>query len=423
MSLRTPHLASILLASILLAPIGRADNWPGWRGPTGYGYTSEKSLPLSWDGKSGKNVLWKASLKGTTGHSTPVVWGDRVFVTTAVKQTRDEEARKEIPDHHVLCFRVSDGKQLWKTRIVPGDEVAGYAIYASPTPATDGKAVYVWFGSGVVAAVDFDGKLLWRHKKPGPFSLNPGITSSPVLYKDTVILICDQGRQKGFLQGLDRKTGEVKWEQKRKDTSYCNATPLLLEVKGKTQLIVSASNALQGLDPADGKLIWWCKGRGFGSSPAVGGGLVYQDRGGNEPAQAVDPTGTGDVTKTHVKWRLERLAGDYSSPVISGGRIYRVQAEGLLTCLKLSDGEEVFSKRLPGLSKLASPVATADGRIYLVSTRTSYVLEADDKGEVLAKNELGGSGGNNGSSPAISDGKIFVRDFDNLYCIGEEKKK
>lgn len=393
-----------------------AADWPQWRGPSGMGLTDEKELPLKWDGKSGENIAWKASLKGTTGHSSPIVFGDRVFVTTSDAQTREQE--KEIPDHHIACFKVADGLPVWNTLIPHGKELAGYSIYASPTPATDGKAVYAWFGSAVIAAVDMEGKLLWRHERTGPFLLNPGICASPILYGETVILLCDQGRGQGFLQGLDKKTGAVKWEQKREGTGTCNTTPIVIEVAGKKQLIVSAENKLQGLDPATGEVIWWCKSVAFGSSPVYANGLVYADKGGNEQAQAVDPTGKGDVTATHVKWKIERSPGDYSSPVISGDFVYRVQSEGIVGCTRLSTGEKVFTGRLERVSKLSSPVATADGRIYLVSTGVSYVIKAGPALEILATSHMEGFG--NGSSPVFANGKIFTRDFDWLYCIGKK---
>lgn len=406
--------ALLLTTHVLL----HAEDWPQWRGPTGYGVSAAKGLPLTWDGKSGENVLWKVSLAGTTGHSSPIVWGDKVFITTAGKQTRAQEEAKEVPEHHLACYQAGDGKLLWNTPIEPGKESAGYAIYAVPTPATDGKAVYCWFGSAVIAAVDFEGKLLWRHERAGPFILNPGICTSPILYGDTVILLCDQGRNQGYLQGLDKKTGEVKWEQKRPKASYVNTTPLLLDVEGKTQLIIAGSSQLQGLDPADGEPIWSCKSWGFGASPAVGGGLLYADKGGNEQAQAVDPTGKGDVSETHVRWRLDKLPGDYSSPVISGDFIYRVTAEGVVTCLDLKTGERLYTARLEGVSKTASPIATADGRVYFISTGKSHVLKAGPTLETLGTGKL--EGGGNGSSPAIANGKIYVRDFDWLYCLGNK---
>ena len=410
-------LAMPVWAGVILAASGPclAGDWPGWRGPTGAGQTDEKDLPLEWDGKTGRNVLWRVSLEGTTGHSSPIVWGDRVFLTTAARQTREEESAKQVPEHHLACYQASDGKLLWRTSIPPGKEPAGYAIYAVPTPATDGKAVHAWFGSAVMAAVDFDGKVLWRVERPGPFRLNPGICSSPVLYRDTVILLCDQGRGEGFLQGLDKKTGEVRWEQKRKDVSYSNATPCLLDVQGRTQLILVASNAVQGLDPADGKPIWWCKARGFGQSPAFGGGLVYADKGCNETAVCVDPTGQGDVTATHVKWQIDKSPGDYASPVIAGRYVYKTCKEGLISCLDLATGKEVFSAELEGVSKLASPFATADGRVYFASAGKSYVLRVGPKLDVLAANDLRGEA--NGSSPAVSGGRIFLRGNKALYCI------
>lgn len=408
-------------------------NWPGWRGPTGMGTTDEKDLPLTWDGKTGEGVVWKVALVGTpsdpkaatTGHSSPIVWGGRVFVTTAAKQNREQEENKEVPEHFLLCCQAADGKELWRTQIPQGKEPMGYAIYAVPTPVTDGQAVYAWFGSGVIAAVDFDGKLLWRQERAGPFNLNPGICQSPILYQDTVILSCDQSRGQGWVQALDKKTGEVKWEQKRPKTGSCNTTPVLLDVGGKTQMIAACESALQGLDPSNGQAIWWCKSRAFGESPVAAAGLVFVNKGGNEWAMAVDPAGQGDVAATHVKWKLDKSGGDYSSPVICriagnppGDYIYKVRKEGEVDCLKLATGEEVFSERLEKVSKFASPVATADGRVYFVSTGQSHVLKAGPKLDVIGGGKLGGGG--NGSSPAVSNGRIFVRDFQFLWCLGKK---
>jgi outer membrane protein assembly factor BamB len=323
-----------------------------------------------------------------------------------------------VPEHHLSCYQAADGKLLWKTVIPQGKEPMGYAIYAVPTPVTDGKAVYCWFGSGVLAAVDFDGKLLWRQERAGPFNMNPGICSSPALFGDTMILACDRNRDLGWLQGIDKKTGEVKWEKKRAGNGWSNTAPILLDVKGKPQLILLGAHTLEGLDPASGEPVWSCKAGGFGESPAYGGGILYVDRGENSLAQAVDPTGSGDVTATHVKWKVEKSPGDYSSPVVAGEYIFKTQKEGVIACLKLATGETAFTAPLDGVSKLASPVATADGRVYFVSTGKSYVLKAGPTLEVLGKGDLGGGG--NGSSPAFSGGKIFVRDHENLWCIGKK---
>lgn len=415
---------SVLLAAVLayaaLLPGGaaRAENWPSWRGPTGYGYSSEKDLPLTWDGKTKQNILWHVPLGGV-GNSSPIVWGDRVFVTTSARQTREEEAKKLVPAHHVLCLSAADGKELWKTSVPPGGFPEGYEIYAVPTPVTDGKHVYAWFGSGVLAALDMDGKIVWRKEYPGPFSLNPGICSSPVLYKDTLLLLLDQGRGAGFLQALDKKTGALRWEQKRPQTSYTNATPLVLRVGDRDQVIIAAARAVQGLDPATGAVLWWCAGSGFGASPAYGSGLLYVDSGTNGPGQAIAPGGEGDVGKLRVKWKHGKVQAAYSSPVISGDYVYRTHRPGVLTCWRLSTGEELFSERLEKISDLASPFATADGRVYFVTAAKSYVIKAGPKLEVLAENTLPG-GGNLGSSPAVSGGRIFVRDRTALYCVGKK---
>lgn len=408
---------AMVLAAAAASPAG---DWPGWRGPAGTGVTDEKDLPLtwSWNGKpadKGENILWKVPLKGLTGHSGPIVWGDKVFLTTASKQTNEQEKEKLIPEHQMSCYQAADGKCLWTTIIPPGREPAGYAIYAVPTPVTDGKAIYAWFGSAVVVAVDFDGKILWRQERAGPFNLNPGLCSSLTLFEDTVLLLVDQGRDKGYLQALDKKTGEVKWERKREKTGCNNSTPILIQVGGKPQLVVAGERVLQGLSPATGEPIWWCKGSAFGSSPVLANGLIYIDK-GNETGMVVDPTGTGDVTATHVKWKLDKVPGEYTSPVAVGDLVYRAHKPGNITCRKLATGEQVYDEAAKDISILASPFATADGRVYFAGGDKTYVVKAGEKFEILATNDL--RGGNNGSSPAVSNGRIFIRGNEWLFCIG-----
>jgi outer membrane protein assembly factor BamB len=405
-----------LVLSTLVRAEARAENWPGWRGPTGVGVSAEQDLPTTWDAKKGDHVLWKAPLGETNGHSSPIVWGDRVFLTTAAKQSHAEEEAKAIPAHFLNCFQLSDGKLLWKTPIEGGQQTAGYAIYATPTPITDGHAVYCWFGSGVAAAVDFDGKLLWRQVRPGPFKLNPGLCSSPALYQDTMLLLCDQGGG-GWLQALDKKTGEIKWEQKRPKHSYNNSTPILIHVHGQPQLLIQASNQLQGLDPASGEPIWWCTTNGFGSTPAVSKGLIYSDSGNGENGAVVADDGKGDVTATHLKWDSKKTPSQYSSAVISGDFVYRAQKPGLIECRRLSTGDEVFSERAEGVSVTSSPVATAGGLIYFGNSGRSYVIKASDKFDVVAVNNL--NDGDNAASMAVSPGRLIIRGDHWLFCLGK----
>ena len=407
--IRLNSIAAACVAALALAANCRAENWPQFRGPTGLGYTTEKNLPLTWNAKSGENIRWKAPLpKSDNAYSSPVVWGDRVFVTSAVNSP---------VEHHMLCFQVSDGKLLWDTSVPPGpwllkDLRGGYG---APTPATDGKSVFVVFGSAVIASLDFDGKIIWR-KELEKFAFDVALGSSPVLHGDTVILDCDQtGKTSSFI-GLDKATGTIKWEEKRPQANFAHSTPVLANVKGKAQLLVSASGAVQGLDPANGKILWWCAAPGDASSPAFNGSLVFADSGRGGRAVCVDPSGAGDVTKSHLKWTFPQIPEGLSSAIIVGDFVLRTHNPETLRCLRLSTGDAVFNERLAGVSTWASPFATPDGKVFFASAGKSYVVQAGEKLEVLATNDLGEE---NRASAAVSAGKIFLRGNKNLYCIGQ----
>jgi outer membrane protein assembly factor BamB len=411
------------LVVLLAATAGQAGDWPGWRGPTGMGVSEEKDLPLTWGGKDGENVLWKMPLPGQgtkakpdLNQSSPVVKGGRVFVTVSYWPAGVET--KEYPEHHVACYQASDGKQLWDVTVEPGPWRLGdlRGGYTAPTPAVDGERVYVLFGSSVLAALDLDGKPVWR-KEIKPFDFDVAAGCSPVLYEGVVLLQCDQVANHSRLLAFDRKTGDIKWERKRPDSGFTHSTPVLAEVNGKAQLLVASSKALQGVDPSDGKELWSCAAPGDTVSPVYGAGVVYIDSGRGSPGVAADPTGSGDVTKTHLKWKVDSIPEGFSSPVIVGDSLYRLHSPGVLKCWKLATGEEVFSKRLDQVSTSSSPVATADGRIYLASAGKSYVLQAGPKGEVLATNDLGDGCP---ASPAVADGRLFLKGRQYLYCIGKK---
>lgn len=396
---------------LLFAASVRAENWPGWRGPTGSGHTTEKNLPLRWDGKTGENVLWKAPTEGL-GHSTPVVWGDHVFLTISARQP-DEQVGKVVPEHHVLAFRVSDGQPLWRTRIPPGTAVCQFHEYAAPTPATDGKALYVWFSSGVAAAVDYEGKLLWRQQRDGVSIKDNAACSSPVLFGDLVIMKCDLPNGKGFLQALDKRTGALQWEQKRVKASGNSSSPILIDVNGRPQLVVSGQG-LEAFDPVTGTLIWNLSA-GAGT-PAYGSGLVVAHGG-----VAADPTGVGDVTATHVRMRFKGFGTQFSSPIVAAGHVYcSKDFVHLLRCWNLKTGEDVYAERVQELPDYSSAIATADGLLYFVSAGSSIVVRAGPKCEVVAVSNLGGGDRRCGPSAAVSNGRIFVRDFNFLYCIGKK---
>src|SRR5262245_31453535 len=402
--------------------VSTAADWPGWRGPTGMGQTPEKNLPLTWGGKANANVLWKVALPGQDqpaaqdhNQSSPVVAGDRVFVTASYWPGGKSDSRS-LPEHHVACYRVADGKRLWDTKIEPGPWLLSdlRGGYTAPTPALDKERVYVVFGSAVIAALDRDGKIIWR-KEIRPFKFDVALAASQVLFEESVILQCDQLDRQSRMIAFDRKTGAVKWEHKRPEVDFSHSTPVLATIRGKQQLLVAASNAVQGVDPGSGKLLWWCEAKGDTVSPVLGRGLVYCDSGRGGPAVAVDPSGAGDVTKSHVKWKLAQIPEGYSSPVLVGDFLYRLHGPEVLKCLNMATGKVEFSERLPGVSTSSSPVASADGRLYLASAGKSYVLRAGPKLEVLAINELGDDGP---ASPAVADGRLFLKGHKWLFCIG-----
>ena len=418
-------LPRLVLLSLVFAAgsVGGAADWSGWRGPTGQGLTDDKKLPLTWSGKTGENVRWKSPLPGTEAkaapdqnQSSPVVRGGKVFVTVGYWPGKADP--KAYPEHHVACYAADDGKPLWDVKVEPGPWLFAdlRGGYTAPTPAVDDERVYVVFGSAVIAALDHAGKQVWR-KEIKPFKFDVALAASPVLVGDSVVMQLDQTDKQSRLTSFDAKTGDVKWEQLRPAHGFAHSTPVLAEVGGKKQLLVAASNALQGVDPDSGKVLWTCGASGDTVSPVMGSGLVYLDSGRGGNGIAVDPTGTGDVTKTHLKWKSGTIPEAIGSPVVVGEHLYRLHAPGVLKCLTLAKGEVVYGERLNGVSASASPIATPDGRIYFASAGRSYVIKAGATFEILATNDLGDDCP---ASPAVADGKLFLKGRKMLYCVGEK---
>lgn len=398
-----------------------AADWPGWRGPGGMGQSDDKALPLTWGGKDGANVAWKVALPGTDAkaaqdqnQSSPVVIGGKVFVTASYWPGGKADPKAH-PEHHVACYRAADGERLWDTKVEPGPWLFAdlRGGYTAPTPAADAERVYVVFGSAVIAALDHAGRPVWR-KDITPHKFDVALAASPVLVGDTVILQCDELDQQSRLIAFDRKTGATAWEEKRPKVGFAHSTPTPATVGGKVQLLVAASNAVQGVDPATGKVLWTCEARGDTASPVLGGGLVYLDSGRGGPGVAVDPTGSGDVTKTNIKWKLPQVPEGYSSPVVVGEYLYRLHAPEVLRCVRLATGEVLYTERLPGVTTACSPIATPDGRVYCASAGKSYVLKAGPAAEVLAVNDLGDAGP---ASPAAADGRLFLKGRRWLFCV------
>jgi outer membrane protein assembly factor BamB len=421
----------ILIALVVSASCIAAD-WPGWRGPTGMGQSPDTDLPVTWGGKENAHVRWKAPLYPGTdkvrldqNQSSPIVKDGRVFATFSYWPAGAKPESRP-PEHHVICFDAGDGKRLWDATVEPGpwllkDLRGGYS---APTPAADGERVYVLFGSSVAAALDHNGKLVWR-KEITPFAFDVAMGVSPVLYKGMVLIAWDQTNKTSRLIALDAKTGDVMWEKKRPAADWAHSTPTLAKVGGKTQLLVASATALEGVDPATGETLWSCQSGdakpariGDTVSPVLAGDVVYVDSGRGGVGIAVDPTGTSDVTKTHLKWKIAKVPdGSIGSPVAVGEYLYRLQNPDVLHCYRLSDGKGVFAERLAGVSAVPSPVATADGRVYFASGGKSAVIRAGPKLDVLGTSDLGDP---SHASPAVAGGRLYIKGGRNLYCIGNK---
>jgi outer membrane protein assembly factor BamB len=415
-----------LLAVMFLSLAARADDWPQFRGPTGLGYTTERNLPVTWGGEKGENVLWKSPLVGE-GHASPVVWGDRLFITT-VRWPGGKPDAKVMPEHHALCYSVADGKLRWDTMIEAGpwlrdDFRSGPGGgYAAPTPATDGKRVFVVFGSSVMAALEPDGKIAWRQEiKPRSFDVTVG--GSPVLFGETIILFCAMAKKEDSrLVAFGKADGQVVWETKLPKVAFGHSTPVIIEVKGKPQLVALASGAgpsgeaIQAFDPSNGKRLWWCKSAGDASSPAYGSGILYSDSGRGGNGTAIDPVGEGDLGATNVKWTVGGMPESIASPIIVAGHVFRLQGSSVVRVWSVADGTETDKQRLDKLGSVwASPIADPEGRIFFANGGMSYVVKAGPKLEILSSNDLGDK---NHASPAVSKGRLFIAGLKNLYCIG-----
>jgi outer membrane protein assembly factor BamB len=388
---------------------------------------------LRWGGPKKENVLWQAPVKGQ-GHASPIVWNDAVFVTTVDWPTNSGAAREKVmPDHYVARYRAQDGQLEWATPVPPGpwlrtDFRSGPGGgYAAPTPVTDGQHVYCLFGSSVLAAVDFNGRVVWR-KEIRPHTFDVTIGSSPVLFDQFVLIFCAMAKASdSCLIAFDTATGEEKWRRKYPDMGFGHATPVRIDVQGIPQLLLLASgmgvksNALRSVNPANGQVLWWCRGAGDAASPAFGAkaDLVYFDNGRGGAGVAVDPTGQGDVTSTRVRWTVPQVPEGIGSPILVGDHVYRLHNPGVLKCWETATGRLVYAERLEGLgSTWASPIADPHGRIYFATAGKSFVIQAGPEFRILATNDLGDS---HHASPAVAHNQLYLLGTKHLSCVGQPK--
>lgn len=405
-----------LALTFALASSCLGENWPGWRGPRGDGTSLEKNIPIKWSNT--ENVVWKTEIPGL-GHASPIVWGNRVFTVTCVPE---QEARV------LLCLDRKDGKVLWQQTVIksPLERKHKLNSHASSTPATDGKLVYVAFldlRDMVVAAYDFSGKQQWL-VRPGEFKSVHGFCSSPVLFKDKVIVNGDHDGD-SYIVALDRKSGKTLWKipRQNKTRSYC--APIIRELSGRTQMILSGDKSVTSYDPNNGKLHWYLAG----PTEQFVASVVYNRKAdllfvtGGFPAHhllGLKHDGNGTIGDTQIVWHNTKAScvSYVPSPISEGDYFLVVSDPGYANCFKAATGDQVWQEKLG--SHHASLVS-AEGLVYFTSDAgVTTVVKPGPEFKAVEKNELGETVF---ASPAISEGQIFIRGDKHLFCIGKSGGK
>lgn len=392
---------TVLLVLVFAAAEGE---WPQFRGPDGQGHALQRGLPTTWS--ETENIAWKVPVAGR-GWSSPVIANGQIWLTTALDEGHSL---------HALCYDEADGK-LWHDMEVfqvenPGT-VHSKNSYASPTAILEGNRVYIHFGDLGTACLTTDGDVVWRNEEL-TYRHGHGPAGSPVLYGDLLIVSCD-GTDVQYVAALDKQSGKVRWKSDRQGR-MAYSTPLVIAVEGKDQLVSTGGDQAIAYEPETGREIWRVRYDGYSEvpRPVFGQGIVFLASGYDTPwLYAVRPDGQGDVTDTHVVWKLQRGAPLNPSPLIVGEELYLVSDQGIASCLAAKTGEKHWQKRLPG-NYSASPLL-ADGKIYFTNeSGLTTVVEATTKFSEVAANQIDGQ---TLASLAASGKAIFLRSADYLYRI------
>ena len=405
---------------VLVSGDAGAEDWPCFRGPGRQGISREKGLPTEWSATSG--VRWRTEIAGA-GWSSPIVWGDRVFVTTALGDGASL---------HLICLDRATGHILWDKEVV--QQKAGHKSpqnsYATATPATDGERVYVLACDGRILGVSADGEVEWTNSDFGEYYSEHGLGTSPVLYEDLVIVAFDWSSpgpdtkvgwqipwDKAVILAVDKSTGRTRWRGSRGLSRIAHVVPQLATVDGRDELVSAAGDVVQGFDPKTGERLWTASSPGEGVVPSVvvGDGLAFTASGfGDSRVCAVRLGGRGTVTGTHTVWESRDDVPKMPSMLYVSPYLYLITEGGVARCLRGATGEVLWRQRLRGPFS-ASPV-WADGKIYLLSEKgTTTIVEAGPQFTQVAENEIGEKCC---ASPAISSGNIFIRSERALYCVG-----
>ena len=428
MKTSTRLLFTVALAALAIS--AHSANWPAWRGPLGTGICEEKNLPEKWSAT--ENVKWRVALP-EPGNSTPIVWGDRVFVTQAVGDRRT-----------VICFARADGKQLWQAGITTKEKDPTHPTnpYCSASPVTDGERVIASFASDGLYCYDLDGKELWKRTDLGRQIHIWGNAASPVIHGDLCFLNFGPG-ETTYLLAVDKKTGRTVWK-KDEDTGYNKpptdgagekkggnttfigswTTPVITKIDGKDQLLMSWPNLLAAYHPLTGQELWTCSGLNplVYTSPIYGDGIVVAMGGYGGSAIAVHAGGSGDITASAREWQHPRSPQRIGSGVVHEGHIYIHNDPGTAMCLDLKTGAELWKERLQGQGKSGtnwSSVMLSEGKCYTITQGGDcFVFKANPKFELISVNSLGER---SNSSIVASNGELFIRTHQALYCIGARK--
>ena len=429
------YLGTLVVLLTITAGNALAENWPQWRGPRASGISSEKGVPTKWNREL--NVRWKAPLPGL-GTSTPIVWGDLIFLTSqigdipfaersndfvgAAVARRSGEADKVY--FVVQAFRRDDGSKAWEYKFEAKGKLPDLHIkhnLASPSCVTDGEFVYAWMGTGQLVALDMKGRLVWeRHlgTEIAPFDILWGHASSPTLYKNSLIILCDHPGH-AYMLSLDKRTGKQLWRVDRGERRRSYTTPYVYTDGKCDKQVINSNQKIEVFDPATGKLLWQV---GMPIRVPIGmpvylDGILYASRGyRSSPYLAVRVGGNADVTATHLKWRVPTGGPYVSSILLYQGLIYMATESGIVTCVDAESGETVWKKRFGGVFS-ASPAA-ADGNVYLTNEEgDTFILQAGREYNMLEQNSLGER---TLASLAFSDGLLFIRTDEHLYAIGKK---
>lgn len=417
-----PILPAVILI-ILSCTVIQADHWPQWRGPEFNGTSREKNLPSRWS--TTENIAWQLALPSWSG-STPIIWGERVFLHIA-----------DGDNLFLWCVDRKKGSLLWKKQLGSGNIKMRKQNMSSPSPVTDGKSVYVMTGTGILRGFDFDGRELWSRdiqKDYGEFGLNWGYASSPLLYEDSLYVQILHGMNTddpSYVLRIDKRTGKTVWRVERPTKAISESpdaytTPGLLCYGKTVEIVITGGDCVTGHDSATGKELWRADGLNpnndpfyrIVASPVIADSIVYAPS-RVRPLLALRSGGRGDVTKSHLLWSTPN-GPDVPTPVTDGMYFYIANDRGIIWCLDAKTGQEIYGQqRIKSGTYSASPVL-ADGKIYITNEDgLTTVIKAGPKFEVLAENDLNDYCL---SSPAISEGQIFIRTAKYLHCIGRRSE-